>query len=108
MSTTGDADEKEGGEGPDPGFVRPRHKEDGREDRQEGRVALFLYMASHSPMSAEGAMTLASAVAYELYSLLMRPSAMGMVAGSHRASGSPHAAADYEERISDQEEKRAR
>ncbi|EGE84183.2 hypothetical protein BDDG_07128 [Blastomyces dermatitidis ATCC 18188] len=58
------------------------------------------------------AMTLASAVALELYSPLMRPSTMGTLTarprGSGEGSGPPHAVAGCEERISDQEANRSR
>jgi hypothetical protein len=46
-------------------------------------------------------MTLASAVALELYSLLMRPPAMGTVASGYGESSLPHASSSYKERISD-------
>jgi hypothetical protein len=97
ISTRGD-DEEEDGERANLGFVQPRYKEDAQDDR----VASFLHVECHAPTSAEGAMTLASAVALKFYSLLMRPSVMGTVAPGHEESLSPHhASASYEERMSD-------
>jgi hypothetical protein len=58
-------------------------------------------------MCAEGAIMLAAAVAYELYSLLMRPFTAGAVAFSLRESGPPHRAG-YKERLSDLGGNRAR
>ncbi|OAT11438.1 hypothetical protein BDBG_17522 [Blastomyces gilchristii SLH14081] len=72
--------------------------------REPGRVG-------HTSLPLE-AMTLASAVALELYSPLMRPSTMGTLTarprGSGEGSGPPHAVAGCEERISDQEANRSR
>jgi hypothetical protein len=102
-----DTDTDKGGEGTAPGFVRRGHTENGGESEQDGCLGSSLLVTSHASMSAGEAMTLAAAVAHELYSLLMRP-AVGAVAGSHEESGSPLAGAGYEERMSDQGGKRAR
>jgi hypothetical protein len=106
MATRQGIDE-EGGEGAAPGFIRPNHKEDDSEPGQDGRVASSLCMASYAPMSAEGAITLAAAVAHELYLLLIRAPATDAVVPSHRESGPPHRAG-YKERLSDQGGTRAR
>ncbi|EQL35233.1 hypothetical protein RJ035_004225 [Blastomyces gilchristii] len=82
-------------------LVRTDREESGREPGRVGHTSL--------PLEA---MTLASAVALELYSPLMRPSTMGTLTarprGSGEGSGPPHAVAGCEERISDQEANRSR
>jgi hypothetical protein len=96
MSTRGD-DKEEGSKRANPGFVQPRHKK----DTQDNRVASFLHVAGHAPTSVEEAITLASAVALKLYSLVIRPPAMGTVASGHKELLLPHASTSYKERISD-------
>jgi hypothetical protein len=58
-------------------------------------------MTGHALTSTEGAMTLAAAVPHELYSLLMRPSAISIVSGGCGEPEPPHADVDYEERVRD-------
>lgn len=102
--------EDRGGEGDNTGFVQTDHEEGAREATQTGHTCLC--KAGHTPLPPEEAMTLASAVALELYSLLMRPSTMGTpTAGTGRSgggSGPPHVGADYAARMSDQGANRAR
>jgi gamma-glutamyltranspeptidase len=47
-------------------------------NRDNGRVTSSSYIASYAPMLVEGAITLAAAVANEVYSLLTRPPATGV------------------------------
>ncbi|OAT01829.1 uncharacterized protein BDCG_17249 [Blastomyces dermatitidis ER-3] len=96
-------------------FLRPstchdyHHEESAREATQTGHTCLC--KAGHTLLPPEEAMTLASAVALELYFLLMRPSTMDTpTAGPGRyggGSGPPHVGADYAARMSDQGANRA-
>ncbi|TPX22936.1 hypothetical protein DIZ76_014817 [Coccidioides immitis] len=60
--------EEKGSEEAGTGFVQTAHEESGREPGQAGHTCLC--QAGHAPLPPEEAMTLASAVVLELYSLL--------------------------------------
>jgi hypothetical protein len=108
MSPLDEDTDEDGGEGPGLDFFMTSPEENDRESGHDGHIGSSLYMTKNVPMSAEEAMTLAAAVAHELYSLLMRPSTMGVAVASHGESGSPHPSASYEERMSDKGGGRAR
>jgi hypothetical protein len=92
--------DEEGGEVASPGFVRPRHKEDGRQYEQDGCVALSLYMTNHVLIFTAQAIILAAAIAHKFYLLLIRPPTIGAVVPSHGESGTLHRVG-YKEQISD-------